>query len=58
MAGVLPDVGVGQNEVEKADHGGKGWSLSQGLVGREETTGRGLLGHPDVGLSFSQDLPV
>lgn len=55
---MLPDVGVGQNEVEKADHGGKGWSLSQGLVGREETTGRGLLGHPDVGLSFSQDLPV
>lgn len=38
-----PDIGVGYAEVDKADRGGKGWSLSQGLEGREEATGRGLV---------------
>lgn len=36
-------MGVGYAEVDKADRGGKGWSLSQGLEGREEATGRGLV---------------
>ena len=52
-----PDIGVGYAEVDKADRSGKGWSLGQGLEGREEATGRGL-GHLDIGISFSQDFPV